>query len=162
MGEMMMLRNLLIACVHAAVITDACFDPEENEDFLNCAKELQTIYYDCINACPDPLCMSRCNRDYEYSYKNCPCQENCATGCPCDFYVCQTTTVKTTETTTVKTTTRTTPTTTKKTTTTPTPPTTTFTSTITSTTTATTSTTTTPTSTTTTTTTKVTTTSTTP
>ena len=89
-----MMRNFLIACVHAAVITDVCFDPEENDDFLDCAEELKTIYYDCMAACPDPSCMSRCNRDYEYAYKNCPCQENCPTGCPCDNYVCQTTTVK--------------------------------------------------------------------
>ena len=74
----------------------------------------------CVVLCEvgDNVCFQSCAREYSENLKNCPCQENCPTGCPCPEYQCPTKTTGPSNTTTLATTTFTTTTSTVESTTT--------------------------------------------
>lgn len=43
----------------------------------------------CIVSCAgNTTCYIQCDHDFKDTIKECPCNENCATGCPCEGYVC--------------------------------------------------------------------------
>ena len=69
----------------------SCRDVDSNPDFVACEDAFQQIYLTCIGKCPhgDYPCLAKCNREYEASVKDCPCQENCPNGCPCPNYSCR-------------------------------------------------------------------------
>ena len=64
---------------------------DTNPDFVACEDAFEQIYLTCIGNCPhgDYPCLADCNREYDASIKDCPCQENCPNGCPCPNYLCQ-------------------------------------------------------------------------
>ena len=68
----------------------------------------------CVVLCEvgDNACFQTCAREYAENLKNCPCQENCPTGCPCPDYQCPATTTGPSTTTTALATTSTSATTT--------------------------------------------------
>ena len=66
------------------------------------------VYNVCIINCPsgDLICVGMCSRELQDNMLRCPCQSGCPQGCPCEEYVCPTTTPSfTTSTTTSSTTT---------------------------------------------------------
>ena len=69
----------------------SCRDIDSNPNYVDCEDQFQQIYLVCIGNCAhgDFACLAVCNRDYESSVKDCPCQENCPNGCPCPSYTCQ-------------------------------------------------------------------------
>ena len=69
----------------------SCRDIDSNPNYVDCEDQFQQIYLVCIGSCAhgDFACLAVCNRDYESSVKDCPCQENCPNGCPCPSYTCQ-------------------------------------------------------------------------
>ena len=67
----------------------------------------------CILSCSsgDLLCIASCSRELQDNLLFCPCQSGCPNGCPCEEYVCPTTTPSTITTTALTTTTTSTTTT---------------------------------------------------
>ena len=67
-----------------------CRDLTTDPDFIACERQFQIEYLTCIDDCShdDVRCLAACSREYDDSLKDCPCQENCPTGCPCPDYVC--------------------------------------------------------------------------
>ena len=80
----------------------SCHDYLSNPDYIACERQAEVGYNRCLIECPtgDFLCIAACNREYESTLEDCPCQKNCPSGCPCPDYQCtdQTTTVETTTT----------------------------------------------------------------
>ena len=74
-----------------------CRDVENDPNFIACDAYMKTQYIACIDDCPpgDHVCLAICNREYEENLKDCPCQENCREGCPCENYSCGITTTTT-------------------------------------------------------------------
>ena len=62
---------------------------------------------ECVLQCAagDNACLQNCAREYADDLRNCPCQENCPTGCPCPDYQCPATTTALTSSTITSTTT---------------------------------------------------------
>ena len=58
------------------------------------------LYNACVGSCQtaDLLCVAACSRTYQENVQKCPCQSGCPNGCPCDQYICPTTTTSTTNT----------------------------------------------------------------
>ena len=54
------------------------------EAFIRLGIEL-TILLGCAG---NTTCYIECDHQFKDEIKECPCNENCATGCPCDGYVC--------------------------------------------------------------------------
>ena len=80
----------------------ACYDAENNPDFLVCENYYHNLYSKCVVSCAvgDNECFQKCVRQYAENMKECPCEENCPTGCLCLTYQCPTVSSTTTEATT--------------------------------------------------------------
>ena len=69
---------------------ESCRDIDSNPDHVICVEYFQQILSNCIEDCipGDIPCSNKCNRQYEASLNDCPCQKNCINGCPCPNYTC--------------------------------------------------------------------------
>ena len=54
-----------------------------NEDFQVCYAQVSTDHAECVAGCDDFDCIFECDKVKSEKIKDCPCQENCPTGCPC-------------------------------------------------------------------------------
>ena len=68
-----------------SVESDNCDNPETNEDFIQCKKDLERDYATCLVVCgeEDLSCRAGCLRFYTNEFNDCPCQPGCPKGCPC-------------------------------------------------------------------------------
>ena len=67
-----------------------CYIPDEDRNYLQCKQQIQLQFDQCVSKCDhDIICDVVCELDYQEGLKDCPCQENCPTGCPCPNYQCQ-------------------------------------------------------------------------
>ena len=70
----------------------ACQDVANSPDFISCKEKIEQEYSACILACEagDFLCLAMCSRQLDEDMIQCPCQEGCPNGCPCQNYECET------------------------------------------------------------------------
>ena len=63
---------------------------------MQCESEAEAIYYVCCDSCTqgDFDCISTCGRENAEIVSQCPCNEFCPNGCPCDGYQCPLPTAK--------------------------------------------------------------------
>ena len=68
-----------------------CADFEDNLDYQECKKAADNEAGICADECDidDVDCIVKCYTDRVDQIKECPCQEKCPNGCPCDNYECQ-------------------------------------------------------------------------
>ena len=80
-----------------------CQSDEPSNDQIECEEQASIELGDCILSCNGgQQCISTCLRAYDLQLFNCPCNEGCPNGCPCESYECPvTTTVSPTTTTAV-------------------------------------------------------------
>lgn len=66
-------------------------DNEFQQENLNaCISQNEKFLGDCILKCnSDAECKNDCVTQFENNYSECPCQEKCPYGCPCDGYDCE-------------------------------------------------------------------------
>ena len=67
-----------------------CAYPDNNEDYVTCVGKVENDYFKCLSACTpgDVHCVSMCGVDFNANLDECPCNDGCPTGCPCDGYDC--------------------------------------------------------------------------
>ena len=66
-----------------------CDSVENNLDYDDCYAAATLNFTICADRCDDDdECVLGCYSDYKENQKDCPCQENCPTGCPCPNYEC--------------------------------------------------------------------------
>merc|ERR1719394_671364 len=67
----------------------SCNDATNDNNLDACLSKNGKTLGQCIVECQnDSGCKSACVTNFENEYANCPCQENCPNGCPCDNYQC--------------------------------------------------------------------------
>ena len=74
-------------CINA--ICD-CKNVSSSSNYIECENMVTADYVKCAEKCDvnDFECSTLCNRYYNESLKQCPCQEDCPDGCPCSGYEC--------------------------------------------------------------------------
>ena len=74
-------------------LADSCLDLSENQNWLQCKSEANSILVRCSDECADQGCSDACTDSYELSLKNCPCGTNCKGEIFYKISVCKTTVV---------------------------------------------------------------------
>merc|ERR1711935_1139757 len=69
-----------------------CAHPDDNPDYVNCVDWVESVYVECLVSCQagDVHCLSICGQTYSRMLNECPCEDGCPNGCPCDAYECPT------------------------------------------------------------------------
>lgn len=81
--------DCLAGCAGCASLFCQCTSPESNVESIACETHYTAVYVNCASNCgTDIACNGVCCREFEQNLKHCPCQENCASGCPCPVYQC--------------------------------------------------------------------------
>ena len=64
-------------------------DVETNFDWNICIDDNGAVLGRCVHACNGAEeCETECLRTFKVRQSNCPCEENCKGGCPCENFTC--------------------------------------------------------------------------
>jgi len=80
----------LDGCSDCANSMCVCAHPNDNPDYVHCVALVDSVYVECLLSCQagDVHCVSICGQNYSRMLHECPCQDGCPNGCPCDAYEC--------------------------------------------------------------------------
>ena len=64
-------------------------DVETNVDWNMCIDDNGALLGRCVHACNGlEQCETECLKNFKARQSNCPCEENCKSGCPCKNFTC--------------------------------------------------------------------------
>ena len=66
-----------------------CKEKRENPEWNSCIDSNSIKLGRCMYDCNDDLeCETDCTQQFKSRQQNCPCEDNCSAGCPCDDFDC--------------------------------------------------------------------------
>merc|ERR1712131_204815 len=77
-------------CLNPICVCGGNSSPQNENNLTSCKQQESIQLGDCVINCKnDQLCRQQCLEFFDTSYADCPCQDNCPFGCPCDSYACE-------------------------------------------------------------------------